>query len=88
MDDQGDLVLIEEGREDLILAEYLGKGLLKWKKRGRLRIREAKPFGENWELVVLLTWASVVEVSTPKCRLQFHAILLSVILQKGQLTLE
>ena len=62
MDDQGDLVLIEEGREDLILAEYLGKGLLKWKKRGRLRIREAEPFGENWEVVVLLTWASVVEV--------------------------
>lgn len=62
MDDQGDLVLVEEGREDLILAEYLGKGLLKWKKRGRLRIREAEPFGERWELVVLLTWASVLEV--------------------------
>jgi hypothetical protein len=62
LDDQGDLVLVEEGREDLILAEYLGKGLLKWKKRGRLRIREIEAFGESWELVVLLTWASVVEV--------------------------
>lgn len=78
MDDQGDLVLIEEGREDLILAEYLGKGLLKWKKRGRLRIREAEPFGENWEMVVLLTWASVVEVSTlnADCRFtQFSSVL-------------
>lgn len=62
MDDQGDLVLVEQGREDLILAEYLGKGLLKWKKRGRLRIREMSAFGETWELVVLVTWASVVEV--------------------------
>ncbi|TVY31355.1 hypothetical protein LSUB1_G008923 [Lachnellula subtilissima] len=32
LDDQGDLVLVEEGREDFILAEYLGKGLLKWKR--------------------------------------------------------
>jgi hypothetical protein len=63
LDDQGDLVLVQEGKEELVLAEYLGKGLLKWKKRGRLRIREVKAFGETWELVVLLTWASVVEVS-------------------------
>ena len=62
MDDQGDLVLVEDGKEELVLAEYLGKGLLKWKKRGRLRIREVQAFGESWELVVLLTWASVVEV--------------------------
>ena len=64
IDDQGDLVLVEQGREDLILAEYLGKGLLKWKKRGRLRIRVAELFGEDWDLVVLLTWASVIEVCT------------------------
>jgi hypothetical protein len=63
MDDQGDLVLVEDKKEELVLAEYLGKGLLKWKKRGRLRIREVQAFGEAWELVVLLTWASVVEVS-------------------------
>lgn len=62
MDDQGDLVLVEEGRESLILVEYLGKGLLKWKKRGRLRIRQAKILGEKWEMMVLLTWGSVVEV--------------------------
>jgi hypothetical protein len=62
LDDQGDLVLVEEGREDLILVEYLGKGLLKWRKRGRLRIRKAEVFGERWELIVLLTWGSVVEV--------------------------
>jgi hypothetical protein len=63
LDDQGDLVLVEEGRESLILAEYLGKGLMKWKKRGRLRIREVEEFGPDWEVVVLLSWASVVEVS-------------------------
>jgi hypothetical protein len=63
-DDQGDLVLVEDGKEELILGEYLGKGLLKWKKRGRLRIREVGAFGETWELVVLLTWASVLEVRT------------------------
>ncbi|KAG0649427.1 hypothetical protein D0Z07_4485 [Hyphodiscus hymeniophilus] len=61
-DDQGDLVLVEQGREDLILAEYMGKGLLKWKKRGRLRIKAAEIFGDAWELVVLVTWASVTEV--------------------------
>jgi hypothetical protein len=66
MDDQGDYVLVENGREDLILAEYMGKGLLKWKKRGRLRIRTAEIFGDNWEIIVLLTWASVVEVGTVK----------------------
>jgi hypothetical protein len=63
MDDQGDLVLVEKGREQVVLVEYLGKGLLKWKKRGRLRIREMPDFGENWEVAVLLGWASVVEVS-------------------------
>jgi hypothetical protein len=62
IDDQGDLVLVEDGQEDLILAEYVGKGILKWKKRGRLRIREAEHFGLSWELIVLLTWACVVEV--------------------------
>lgn len=62
MDDQGDLVLVEQGKEDIILCEYLGKGLLKWKKRGRLRIRTVEAFGEAWEIVVLLTWASVIEV--------------------------
>ena len=64
IDDQGDLVLVEDGREDLILAEYLGKGILKWKKRGRLRIRSVEFFGDTWEMIVLLTWASVVEVRT------------------------
>jgi hypothetical protein len=64
IDDQGDLVLVEDNKEDLILAEYLGKGLLKWKKRGRLRIKRVEAFGETWELIVLLTWASIVEVGT------------------------
>lgn len=64
LDDQGDFVLVEDGKEHLILAEYLGKGLLKWKKRGRLRIREMQAFGKSWELVVLVSWASVIEVRT------------------------
>jgi len=46
---------------DLSRAEYVGKGLMKWKKRGRLRIRVID-FGESWELIVLLSWASVIEV--------------------------
>jgi hypothetical protein len=60
---------VEQGREDLILAEYLGKGLLKWKKRGKLRIRVMESFGSSWELVVLLSWASVVEVRVPSIEL-------------------
>jgi hypothetical protein len=62
LDDQGDLVLIEKEKETEVLAEYVGKGLLKWKKRGRLRIRDMKGWGGDWEKVVLLTWASVIEV--------------------------
>jgi len=73
MDDQGDLVLVEEGREHLILAEYLGKGLLKWKKRGGLRIRVAEFFGETWELIVLLTWASVIELSRRRARMRRYS---------------
>ncbi|PMD14421.1 hypothetical protein NA56DRAFT_650990 [Hyaloscypha hepaticicola] len=73
LDDQGDLVLVQEGKEELVFAEYLGKGLLKWKKRGRLRIREMKTFGETWELVVLLTWASVVELSRRRARVRRYS---------------
>ncbi|TVY49127.1 hypothetical protein LOCC1_G001196 [Lachnellula occidentalis] len=73
LDDQGDLVLVEEGREDFILAEYLGKGLLKWKKRGRLRIRKMQAFGERWELIVLLTWGSVVELSRRRARVRRYS---------------
>ncbi|KAK0103213.1 hypothetical protein ONS95_005247 [Cadophora gregata] len=69
LDDQGDLVLVEDGREDLILAEYVGKGLMKWKKRGRLRIR-VMDFGDSWELIVLLSWASVIELSRRRARLR------------------
>lgn len=61
-DDQGDLVLIEKEKEDNILAEYVGKGLLKWKKRGRLRIKNVDEYGSSWEQVVLLTWAAIIEV--------------------------
>jgi hypothetical protein len=73
LDDQGDLVLVEEGRETLVLAEYLGKGLLKWKKRGRLRIREVEEFGASWEIVVLLSWASVVELSRRRARVRRYS---------------
>ncbi|KUJ09799.1 uncharacterized protein LY89DRAFT_724191 [Mollisia scopiformis] len=73
MDDQGDLVLVEQGREYLVLCEYLGKGLLKWKKRGRLRIRTVEAFGESWEIVVLLTWASVIELSRRRARIRRYS---------------
>ncbi|PMD39293.1 hypothetical protein L207DRAFT_491274 [Hyaloscypha variabilis F] len=73
IDDQGDLVLVEDEKEQLVLAEYLGKGLLKWKKRGRLRIRDMPGFGEKWELVVLLTWASVVELSRRRARMRRYS---------------
>lgn len=73
IDDQGDLVLVEKGREGSILAEYLGKGILKWKKRGRLRIRVAEIYGETWELVVLLTWASVIELSRRRARVRRYS---------------
>ncbi|CZT07184.1 uncharacterized protein RAG0_12715 [Rhynchosporium agropyri] len=69
LDDQGDLVLVQGDDEGLILAEYVGKGLMKWKKRGRLRIK-VMDFGENWELVVLLSWASVIELSRRRARLR------------------
>lgn len=68
LDDQGDLVLVEEAREDLIFAEYLGKGIVKWKKRGRLRVRVVEAFGESWEVLVLLSWAAVVELSRRRAR--------------------
>ena len=68
LDDQGDLVLIEEGKNDVILAEYLGKGLLKWKKRGRLRLQVVEGFGDSWKVMVLVTWAAVVELSRRRAR--------------------
>ncbi|CAG8982710.1 hypothetical protein HYALB_00000991 [Hymenoscyphus albidus] len=68
MDDQGDLVLIEKEKEDRILAEYVGKGLLKWKKRGRLRIKNTGEYGGSWEKVVLLTWAAIIELSRRRAR--------------------
>ncbi|CZT45796.1 uncharacterized protein RSE6_06148 [Rhynchosporium secalis] len=69
LDDQGDLVLVQGDDEGLILAEYVEKGLMKWKKRGRLRIK-VMDFGENWELVVLMSWASVIELSRRRARLR------------------
>jgi len=73
IDDQGDLVLIEKEKESNILAEYIGKGLLKWKKRGRLRIMNVPSFGESWEKVVLLTWASVIELSRRRARVRRYS---------------
>ncbi|KAG9231555.1 hypothetical protein BJ875DRAFT_469166 [Amylocarpus encephaloides] len=73
LDDQGDLVLIQKEKEDNILAEYVGKGLLKWKKRGRLRIKNIAAFGEEWEQVVLLTWSSVIELSRRRARIRRYS---------------
>ncbi|KAL3421239.1 hypothetical protein PVAG01_07684 [Phlyctema vagabunda] len=69
LDDQGDLVLVEEGNESEVLAEYTGKGILKWKKRGALRIRNAEAtFGEGWLRMVVLSWAAIVELARRRAR--------------------
>jgi hypothetical protein len=65
-DDQGDRVLYEEGKEDVILAKYIGVGVFKWKKRGRLYMVEGG--GDTWELMVLLTALALIELSRRRAR--------------------
>lgn len=64
--DQSDLELVRAGEEDVVLASYVGFGLLEGKKRATLRIRAG--FGETWELMVLLTGLSLVELSRRRAR--------------------
>jgi len=66
--DQGDLVLVEEGKHD-VLAEYKGKGVLGQvkKQRGSLNIKRREG-NETWERMVILTWASIVELQRRRTR--------------------
>jgi hypothetical protein len=70
-DDQGDLVLVEKGKDE-VLALYEGKGVLgqvPGKIRGNLKIKpKPEGFHEGWEMMVLLGWASVVELSRRRTR--------------------
>lgn len=66
--DQGDLILVEEGKHD-VLAEYKSKGVLGQvkKQRGSLFIKRRE--GNNaWERMVILTWASIVELQRRRTR--------------------
>ena len=66
--DQGDLVLVEEGKHD-VLAEYKGKGLMGQvqKQRGNLNIKRREG-NEVWERMVILTCISIVELSRRRTR--------------------
>jgi hypothetical protein len=71
--DQGDMELVKVGREDDILASYVGFGLLdSLKKRAVVTIREG--FGEQWELMVWLTGLSLVELSRRRARARRNKI--------------
>lgn len=66
-DDQGNMELFEDGKEDIVLAKYIGVGLFKRKKRGQMLIIDG--YGETWELIVLLTGLSLVELARRRARL-------------------
>jgi hypothetical protein len=67
--DQGDLVLVEEGKQD-VLAQYKGKHLAQvQKQRGNLEVKKME--GERafaWERMVILSWASIVELQRRRTR--------------------
>jgi hypothetical protein len=64
--DQPDLVLIEEGTLD-VYAEYKGNNIAQaQKRRGTLKVK--KGLGEGWERMVILAWASIVELHRRRTR--------------------
>ena len=64
--DQPDLVLIEEGTHD-VYAEYKGNNMGQvQKQRGILKVK--KGLGEGWERMVVLAWASIVELQRRRTR--------------------
>lgn len=64
--DQPDLVLIEEGTLD-VYAEYKGNNMGQvQKQRGTLKVK--KGLGEEWERMVILAWASIVELQRRRTR--------------------
>jgi hypothetical protein len=65
--DQGDMELVIEGKEDDVLADYIGFGVLEsLKKRAKVTIKNGQ--GEKWELMVWLTGLSLVELSRRRAR--------------------
>jgi hypothetical protein len=66
-DNQDDLELVERGRETVVLATYKCVGLVRWKRKGFLRIRIVNEVGkvelERWETIVILTGVSLVELA-------------------------
>jgi hypothetical protein len=69
-DDQGNMELFEDGKSDVILARYTSVGVFKWKNRGRMLIRDG--YGGAWELMVLLTGLSLIELSRRRARQRRH----------------
>jgi hypothetical protein len=69
-DDQGNLELFEDGKPDVILATFESVGVFKWKKRGRMLILEG--YGDAWELMVLLTGLSLIQLSRRRARERRH----------------
>lgn len=69
-DDQGDYELYEEGKPDIILAKYVSVGVFKWKRRGKLYILDG--CGYAWELMVILTGLSLLELSRRRSRQRRH----------------
>ena len=64
--DQPNLVLVEEGTHD-VYAEYKGGNFGQvQKQRGVLKIK--KGMGEGWERMVVLAWASIVELTRRRTR--------------------
>lgn len=67
--DQGNLVLVEEGKHD-VMAQYKGKEFAQvQKQRGALDVR--KMDGERavaWERMVILSWAVIVELQRRRTR--------------------
>jgi len=64
--DQPDLVLIEEGTLN-VYAEYKGNNLGQvQKQRGTLKVKNG--LGNEWERMVILAWASIVELQRRRTR--------------------
>lgn len=69
-DDQGDWELFEDGKPDAVLARYVGVGIFRWKKRGRIFIHDG--YGAAWQLMVLLTGMALIELSRRRARERRH----------------
>lgn len=72
LDDQADMELVEKGREGMVLARYTRGALIRWTVRARLEVRilnsEGEEEWERWQMVVLLTVMTLVEMSRRRAR--------------------